>query len=200
MAREKQIMWDVLDEFTPSQLRKVLPKLAKRANTRLRALEKSGYKKNAYRYAQQASLRDEKPRFKEGVKTLTPQQIRREYRLLKQFLNARTSTISGQKKIEAEREKFFQEIADKLKLNLNFSEKSDEFFEFLNGKDYENIIKYLDSHQVVDTILEWEDNGADFEEMAEAFEEFLQGKKTFYEMKQSKLDELKARREGRDGE
>lgn len=75
-------------------LEKAVRGAAKTANSRLLRLERKGRTKGAYARAMQ-NLGDRK-RFKENPKSLTIQQLRREYVSLRDFISAKTSTIQGQ--------------------------------------------------------------------------------------------------------
>lgn len=75
-------------------LEEAVRRAAKTANSRLLRLERKGRTKGAYAMAMQ-NLGDRK-RFKENPKSLTIQQLRREYVSLRDFISAKTSTIQGQ--------------------------------------------------------------------------------------------------------
>lgn len=99
MAYIPVVSWSQYDIGDPRNvsretLEKAVRRAAKTANSRLLRLERKGLTKGAYAMAMQ-NLGDRK-RFKENPKSLTIQQLRREYVSLRDFISAKTSTIQGQ--------------------------------------------------------------------------------------------------------
>lgn len=116
-AKMKQKTWADYDIGDPSEasyeeLKTVVRKAAKTANQRLLRLERAGFTKGVYKSAM-ADLgnmreKDGKPtggrrRFAESPQKLTLNQLRHEYRALRSFLSAKSSTIQGRNEIDDKR-------------------------------------------------------------------------------------------------
>lgn len=111
MAKIKEKTWADYDIGDPSkasyeELKTAVRRAAKAANQRLLRLERAGATKGVYQSAMEdlGNMRMEngKPaggrrRFKENPGKLTINQMRHEYRALRSFLSAKTSTVQGRK-------------------------------------------------------------------------------------------------------
>ncbi len=99
--------WETYDKGDPSKLtrqdlEKVVQSAAKAANQRLRTLEKHGYtERGVYKTAQKRL--GQRTRYKERTSKLTINQLRREYVILREFLSAKSSTITGRNDIDQKR-------------------------------------------------------------------------------------------------
>lgn len=92
-----------------NELNKLRRRLAKRANQRLRDIERAGYA-DAYVYASTMSgylLSSERTRFFEGTRNLDLRSLKTELDELRWFLNAKTSTVGGIRAFERETSKQF---------------------------------------------------------------------------------------------
>lgn len=110
MPRKKQIEIDI-KTLNASELRTQLRKLTKTANTRLKTLERKHIEQSskAYQYVSGIQKRDigivkkttDKKTEKEGIKfntdfrKMSKRELEKELRLVRDFLNAKTSTITG---------------------------------------------------------------------------------------------------------
>lgn len=83
-------------------------KLAKRANQRLRNLEKAGVNNAAYRSAMR--MLDDRTRFRERTKTMTFQELQHEESILREFLGYKGSTIRGDLNTRVKRYNKYQEL------------------------------------------------------------------------------------------
>lgn len=83
--------------YTTDELRDINRRAAKAANSRLRALEKAGLISYAYKQAQKLTGAEvgEKPRFREKTKSMTRQELVSEFAALRDFMTAKTSTVTG---------------------------------------------------------------------------------------------------------
>lgn len=126
-------------QYSEEELRGIVKKAAKAANTRIRALEKKGLtqKSPAYQYiaSEKHGLGMERPRFREGVTTMSRQELNKEFLKLRDFMLKKTSTVTGyrdtvEKKVQKAREMGFTGTPEEL------SELFDRFWTEENEKLY----------------------------------------------------------------
>lgn len=126
-------------QYSEEELRGIVKKAAKAANTRIRALEKKGLtqKSPAYQYiaSEKHGLGMERPRFKEGVTHMSRQELNKEFLKLRDFMLKKTSTVTGyrdtvEKKVQKAREMGFTGTPEEL------SELFDRFWTEENEKIY----------------------------------------------------------------
>lgn len=126
-------------QYSEEELRGIVKKAAKAANTRIRALEKKGLtqKSPAYQYiaSEKHGLGMERPRFKEGVTNMSRQELNKEFLKLRDFMLKKTSTVTGyrdtvEKKVQKAREMGFTGTPEEL------SELFDRFWTEENEKLY----------------------------------------------------------------
>jgi hypothetical protein len=126
-------------QYSEEELRGIVKKAAKAANTRLRTLEKKGLtqKSPAYQYiaSEKHGLGMERPRFKEGVTKMSRQELNKEFLRLREFMLKKTSTVTGyrdtvEKKVQKAREMGFTGTPEEL------SELFDRFWTEENEKLY----------------------------------------------------------------
>lgn len=144
-----------INNMTISEAQEAVRVMAKRANTRLRALENEGLTKasNAYRKIEEFSsksgsrefmdyTKDNKPKFKTKLRNRPLNKLRSEIKQLNDFLNvSKTSTISGVKdRYQRAYETFKAKYGTKLSL--------DEFGDMWSMKNTERIINQFGSDQV----------------------------------------------------
>jgi hypothetical protein len=132
--------------------------LAKVANNRLRALEKNNMDYYAYDVAAdylRTQGKKGKMRFQESKKPMDQLATRREIQLLQNFLSMPSSTVAGQKRIEAKRIETFGNWKPKgakgknIKgIDLSKQAGTKIFYEFLNSKAFENLRKFYSSEQI----------------------------------------------------
>lgn len=106
--------------YSEDELRGIVKKAAKAANTRIRTLEKKSLsgKSPAYKWLQKRTGQ-EKPRFKEGVTKMTRAELEKEFISLREFMIKKTSTVTGyresvEKKVERAREMGFTGTPEEL--------------------------------------------------------------------------------------
>lgn len=126
-------------QYSEEELRGIVKKAAKAANTRIRTLEKKGLtqKSPAYQYiaSEKHGLGMERPRFKEGVTNMSRQELNKEFLKLRDFMLKKTSTVTGyrdtvEKKVQKAREMGFTGTPEEL------SELFDRFWTEENEKIY----------------------------------------------------------------
>ena len=126
-------------QYSEEELRGIVKKAAKAANTRIRALEKKGLtqKSPAYQYiaSEKHGLGMERPRFKESTAKMSRAELNKEFLKLREFMRKKTSTVTGyrdtvEKKVQKAREMGFTGTPEEL------SELFDRFWTEENEKLY----------------------------------------------------------------
>ena len=86
--------------YSEDELRGIVKKAAKAANTRIRTLEKKGLadKAPAYKWMKYKTG-EEKPRFKEGISKLSREELEKEFIRLREFMIKKTSTVTGYREV-----------------------------------------------------------------------------------------------------
>ena len=118
----------------------------KRANRRLRDLERSGISNssNAYRYIERLAYDDNdkntisftstgKIKFRTDTKSMSEKELKQQLTYLDNFLSAKTSTVGGVTRKYKKAYKTFSENENNIKLS---------FDEFIDEYDYEELVKY----------------------------------------------------------
>lgn len=152
-------VWHTKSTFLPiKDLESFRRSLAKVANNRLRELEKNNMDYYAYDVAAdylRSQGKKGKVRFQEGKKPMDQLATRREIQLLQNFLSMPSSTVAGQKRIEAKRIETFGNWKPKgakgknIKgIDLSKQAQTKIFYEFLNSKAFENLRKFYSSEQI----------------------------------------------------
>ena len=146
--------------------------LARRANQRLRALERAGI----HTYAQQLALADiervrglGKNRFSTSLRGLSEHQIEMRFAEVRSFLNAQTSTVSGEKR---RLNKIIESLNanPKLGIHIDDSEKA-QFFEFFTSEIGQELLAF-DSER---TLIELDDTlfaGGDLQKLFELYDDY----------------------------
>lgn len=118
------------------ELNKLRRRLAKRANQRLRDIERAGYT-DAYVYASTMSgylLPSERTRFFEGTRNLELRSLKTELDELRWFLNAKTSTVGGIRKFERATSQKFAELG-------SFQKNPDLFWKYMSSASVKHLKK-----------------------------------------------------------
>lgn len=174
MAKKKSLAltYDDILKMSHEQKAQIATQLAKRANTRLGSLRKAQGEKSA-QYAQASAevyLRQQKRnKFYEGKKYKTEQQLNRALNELNFFLNRKTSTLSGLRQVEQQRLDTFKK---KYEIEFTTKKDKDEFFNFLNSKQYEDLRKNASSEQIQQMYNDAQDAGLKKKEILNAFKDF----------------------------
>lgn len=125
-------------QYSEEELRGIVKKAAKAANTRLRTLEKKGLTEKAPAYkwlASEHGMGMERPRFKEYTAKMPRAELNKEFLKLREFMLKKTSTVTGyrdtvEKKVQKAREMGFTGTPEEL------SELFDRFWTEENEKLY----------------------------------------------------------------
>ena len=122
--------------YSEEELKGIVKKAAKAANTRLRTLEKKGLadKVPAYRSIS-GILKMERPRFKESTVKMSKEELTKEFLKLREFMGMKTSTMTGYKdwnenKVQAARDMGFTGTPDELAYLFNryMTDKNEALF------------------------------------------------------------------------
>lgn len=111
--------------YSTEELRVIVKKAAKAANTRIRTLEKKGLADKAPAYRSISGiLKMERPRFKESTVKMSKEELTKEFLKLRDFLGMKTSTMTGYKewnenKVQAARDMGFTGTPDELAYLFN---------------------------------------------------------------------------------
>ena len=86
--------------YSDEELKNIVKRAAKAANTRIRTLEKKGLadKAPAYKWMKYKTG-EEKPRFKEGISKLSREELEKEFIRLREFMIKKTSTVTGYREV-----------------------------------------------------------------------------------------------------
>lgn len=158
-----------------NKLGDIIGKEVDRANQRMRELEKKGLDYGpAYDTAKSYVEERGRRRFKRPGKNATPKEVYEEALRVRQFLAAKTSTVSGQKKANKDRNESFREKWPELTEGKS-DEWLTEFQRFLGTPGVDEYLKfYYDSGDEVEALGELFDELGDdnVEKMKDLFEEF----------------------------
>lgn len=122
--------------YSEEELKGIVKKAAKAANTRLRTLEKKGLADKAPAYKSISGiLKMERPRFKESTVKMSKEELTKEFLKLREFMGMKTSTMTGYKewnenKVQAARDMGFTGTPEELAYLFNryMTEKNESLF------------------------------------------------------------------------
>lgn len=122
--------------YSEEELKGIVKKAAKAANTRLRTLEKKGLADKAPAYRSISGiLKMERPRFKESTVKMSKEELTKEFLKLREFMGMKTSTMTGYKewnenKVQAARDMGFTGTPEELAYLFNryLTEKNEALF------------------------------------------------------------------------
>lgn len=124
-------------------LRKAVEKAGVAANRRLRSLEKAGFTGGMYKQAM-ADLGLPRKRFKEHAKSMSRGELLREYRNIRNFLSAQTSTPSGVRR--ANRKRYMTAVS------RGFKGSEEEFYDLVDDYFNKNVEQLFSSNVIYDII------------------------------------------------
>lgn len=122
--------------YSEEELKGIVKKAAKAANTRLRTLEKKGLADKVPAYKSISGiLKMERPRFKESTAKMSKEELTKEFLKLREFMGMKTSTMTGYKewnenKVQAARDMGFTGTPEELAYLFNryMTEKNESLF------------------------------------------------------------------------
>lgn len=163
-------------DFSLEQIKRVLPKVAAAANSRLAKLEKV-HARDQWEYGRVkeffASQGREKNRFLKGIKR-SDASIRQEWDTMIAFLSSPETTLEGYRIAELQRR------FDKSKNKINGEVTEDNYKDlycFLTSNIYKkNLRKQVASDQIIDDFIsKINDSGIEFEDILDEYQDFLDG-------------------------
>lgn len=178
-------------DLSLDQIKRVLPKVAQAANSRLAKLEKI-HARDQWEYGRVkeffASQGREKNRFLKGIKR-SDASIRQEWDTMIAFLNSPETTLTGYKIAEIQRR-----FDKSNKINATVTEDNyKDLYKFLSSKLYrKNLRKELASNQIIDDFVEKiDDTKLDYKDIEKEYQLFLDGYITKEELFAKKRTKLK---------
>ena len=142
---EKYEYKGALSVANANDLRPIVRRAAKAANQRLLRLERVGYTGGIYSITQKRLAQSGRKRFKERTASMDIAQLRTEYARLRDFLSAKSSTISG--KLAIDKKRYQTAVA------LGFEGDIEEFADLSNRLWTENIEKLYSSEVIYDILI-----------------------------------------------
>ena len=179
-------------DLSIGQIKRVLPKVAAAANSRLAKLEKV-HARDQWEYGRVkeffASQGREKNRFLKGIKR-SDASIRQEWDTIIAFLSSPETTLEGYRIAEMQRR------FDKSKNKINGEVTEDNYkdlYRFLTSNIYKkNLQKQLASDQIIDDFIsKLNDRGIEFKDILDEYQDFLDGYITEEELFAKKRTKLK---------
>lgn len=132
-----------ITELSTSQLRSLVPSLAKTANSRLTRLRRNQIDYYAIERADRYLQSIDRRLFPTNIGSLSDNQLKILSAELQDFINAQSSTLTGLNEIRSSRIEAFRMKGLEI-------EDEDQFYDFLTSKQFETLKMFADS----DTIIE----------------------------------------------
>lgn len=157
-------------DFTRGELDALYKQMARRANQRLRSLEKADRAFWAYDKATLYTQRAYgKSRFPTTPGKMTDKGLVRSLEELQVFLNSQTSTVRGSRQVD-------KRIVDTFSRRGIKIENKKEFFNFLDSSQFRSLSnKKIDSDRLIEFYTRSKEKGDSDEEITELLEDFRQG-------------------------
>ena len=157
--------------YNLAELNKLRRRLAKRANQRMREIERAGYT-DAYVYATTMSgylQPTERTRFYEGNRQMDLFTLREELNELRWFLNAKTSTVGGIRAFERETSKQFANLK-------SFKKSPDLFWKYMSSASVKHLKKMgYSSEELIEFYDFASENKVGYDNIMDALKDFEKG-------------------------
>lgn len=157
--------------YNLAELNKLRRRLAKRANQRMREIERAGYT-DAYVYATTMSgylQPTERTRFYEGTRQMDLFTLREELNELRWFLNAKTSTVGGIRAFERETSKQFANLK-------SFKKSPDLFWKYMSSASIKHLKKMgYSSEELIEFYDFASENRVGYNQIMDALKDFERG-------------------------
>lgn len=154
-----------------AELNKLRRRLAKRANQRMREIERAGYT-DAYVYATTMSgylQPTERTRFYEGTRQMDLFTLKEELNELRWFLNAKTSTVGGIRAFERETSKQFANLK-------SFKKSPDLFWKYMSSASVKHLKKMgYSSEELIEFYDFASENRVGYDQIMGALKDFEKG-------------------------
>lgn len=144
--------------------------LSKRANARIRALEKEGLIPPSLSNAKDWLLGKGQEFFYQGKKYKDEAQVNAQLEILDVFLSSKSASVPKARQ-------YSDKIASKIEKRIPQAGNVDKqsLYNFLSSKQFEQLKKYADSDQLIEDFIEASDENIPLEELYSAYEDFLRG-------------------------
>lgn len=157
--------------YNLAELNKLRRRLAKRANQRMREIERAGYT-DAYVYATTMSgylQPTERTRFYEGTRQMDLFTLKEELNELRWFLNAKTSTLGGIRAFERETSKQFANLK-------SFKKSPDLFWKYMSSASVKHLKKMgYSSEELIEFYDFASENRVGYDQIMDALKDFEKG-------------------------
>lgn len=157
--------------YNLAELNKLRRRLAKRANQRMREIERAGYT-DAYVYATTMSgylQPTERTRFYEGTRQMDLFTLREELNELRWFLNAKTSTVGGIRAFERETSKQFANLK-------SFKKSPNLFWKYMSSASVKHLKKMgYSSEELIEFYDFATENRVGYDQIMDALKDFEKG-------------------------
>lgn len=157
--------------YNLAELNKLRRRLAKRANQRMREIERAGYT-DAYVYATVMSgylQPTERTRFYEGNREMDLFTLREELNELRWFLNGKTSTVGGIRKFE-------RQTSEKFAALPSFQRSPDLFWKYMSSATVKHLKKMgYSSEELIEFYDFATENRVGYDQIMDALKEFEKG-------------------------
>lgn len=157
--------------YNLAELNKLRRRLAKRANQRLRDIERAGYT-DAYVYSTTMSgylLATERSRFYEGTREMDLFTLREELNELRYFLSAKTSTVGGIRAFERKTSKQFAKLP-------SFQKSPDLFWKYMSSASVKHLKNMgYSSEELIEFYDFAAENKVGYDQIMIALKEFEKG-------------------------
>ena len=157
--------------YNLAELNKLRRRLAKRANQRMREIERAGYT-DAYVYATTMSgylQPTERTRFYEGTRQMDLFTLREELNELRWFLNAKTSTVGGIRAFERETSKQFANLK-------SFKKSPDLFWKYMSSASVKHLKKIgYSSEELIEFYDFASEKRVGYDQITDALKDFEKG-------------------------
>ena len=157
--------------YNLAELNRLRRRLAKRANQRMREIERAGYT-DAYVYATTMSgylQPTERTRFYEGNRQMDLFTLREELNELRWFLNGKTSTVGGIRSFERETSKQFANLK-------SFKKSPDLFWKYMSSAAVKHLKKMgYSSEELIEFYDFASENGVGYDQIMDALKDFEKG-------------------------
>lgn len=157
--------------YNLAELNKLRRRLAKRANQRLRDIERAGLSdRYVYQNIMSAYLQPtERARFYEGRREMDLFTLREELNNLRWFLSAKTSTVGGIRKFERQTSAKFANLH-------SFKKSPDLFWKYMSSATVKHLKKMgYSSEEIIDFYDFATENRVSYDDIMSALEEFEKG-------------------------
>jgi hypothetical protein len=179
--KEKDIDFNLIKSMSEEQQQQIYYTLSKRANQRIRDLQKKGYNSYASKKAKKVLQEDWNRKTFKQSKIMKGYELKKNLQALENFFTSETASAKGIKKLNNKRRQIFIDKGLHIK-------DWDTFFNFLSSKQFESLSMRVDSNQVVSDYDKANDEGFNTEQIQKQYDEFLNSDMTFEQVEERRMN------------